>query len=56
MEQGKPLGLDSQGQALNKHWSAWQGLQTHPGILCSRLLLERGAAPPKSSAESLPCG
>lgn len=54
--EGKPSELDSQGQALDKRWSAWQGLQTHPGVLCSRLLLQRAAAPPKSSAERLPGG
>lgn len=52
--EGKPSELDAQGQALDKPWSAWQGFQTHPGVLCSELLLERAAALPKSPAESLP--
>lgn len=53
--EGKPSELDSQGQDLDKHWYAWQDLQTHPAMLCSGLWLQRAAAPPKTSAESLLC-
>lgn len=54
--EGKSLALDAQGQALDKHWSAWQGLQIHPGVpspdSCWKGLLHHLRALQKVSHES----